>query len=200
MEKDYSIKRLSNIDYAFKTGRYLSLLCVAGFVIITGCMFYFYTEAVVRNTDRVYVARDFSIDRITDKKAMVKGHVSNFYKLFFEIDQYNYKKNVNMALELIGESGKELNKAYANGSYYSRLVNNNLIISVDIDSINVYNEQPPYKVYAFGRRYIRSNYGTKATYLNSMMDVYQVSNAVKNPFGFMIDNFRITNDSDIPLK
>jgi|SRR6185312_558512 len=200
MEKDLSIKSLSNIDYAFRTSRYVSLGCIAGFVLINVFLFWFYKEAVIRNTDRVYIARDFSIDRVTDKIAMVKGHVTNFYKLFFEIDQYNYKKNVNSALELIGESGKELNRVYANGNYYSRLVNNNLSIAVDIDSIRVYNREPPYKVAIFGKRYIRSSYGTKATRLNAVMDVYPVSNSEKNPFGMMIEHFVITDDADLPTN
>jgi hypothetical protein len=200
MEKDLSVKSLANIDYAFRTSRYVSLGCIAGFLLISILLCWFYKEAIVRNIDRVYIARDFSIDRVTDKVAMVKGHVMNFYKLFFEIDQYNYKSNVNMALELIGESGKELNKIYANGNYYSRLVNNNLSIAVDIDSINVYNRDPPYKVAVYGKRYIRSSYGTKGTWLNAVMDVYQVSNSDKNPFGMMIEHFQVTNDADLPAN
>jgi hypothetical protein len=197
MEKDYSVKTLANIDYTFRTSRYVSLACIVAFLFSSISLFCLYQSAVIRNTDRIYVARDFSIDRVTDKIAMVKGHVTNFYKLFFEIDQYNYKKNVNMALELIGESGKELNKAYANGNFYSRLVNNNLSVAVDIDSIAIYNREPPYRAAIYGKRYIRSSYGIKATYLNAMMDVYPVSNSDKNPFGMMIEHFQITNDADL---
>ena len=156
-----------------------------------------YTRAVEKAIDRVYIARDFSLERIEDKRAMASGHVQNFYKLFFEIDAGNYKKNLNDALELVGESGKELAQVYANNKYYERIVSNNLWIGVNIDSIKILNNDPPFVAMVYAKRVIRSAYGTKYTQLNAEMEVHQVSNTVKNPFGMMIENFRITDDRDM---
>lgn len=198
MEKHYKeIQKVSFLDNSIKIWKQITILLVFAFLIQSIIVFYLYTKAVEKAIDRVYIARDFSIDRVEDKRAMASGHVSNFYKLFFEIDAGNYKKNVSNALELVGESGKELAQVYANNKYYERIVSNNLWIGVNIDSVKILNNNPPFVAQVFAKRVIRSAYGTKYTQLNSEMEVHQVSNTEKNPFGMMIENFKITDDKDI---
>jgi hypothetical protein len=115
MEKKYTeIQKLSFLDNGIKVWKQITVFIVVAFLLQGIMMYYMYTRAIVKAIDRVYIARDFSIDRVEDKVAMASGHVQNFYKLFFEIDAGNYKKNVSDALELVGESGKELAQVYAN--------------------------------------------------------------------------------------
>jgi hypothetical protein len=198
MEKKYTeLQKLSFLDNGIKLWKQITVFIVVAFILQGIIMYYMYTRAIVKAIDRVYIARDFSIDRVEDKVAMASGHVQNFYKLFFEIDAGNYKKNVSDALELVGESGKELAQVYANNKYYERIVSNNLWIGVNIDSIKILNVDPPFIARVYAKRVIRSAYGTKYTQLNSEMEVRQVSNTVKNPFGMMIENFRITDDRDV---
>ena len=188
---------MSFLDNGIKVWKQITILIVVSFLLQGIIVYYMYTRAVEKAIDRVYIARDFSLERIEDKRAMASGHVQNFYKLFFEIDAGNYKKNLNDALELVGESGKELAQVYANNKYYERIVSNNLWIGVNIDSIKILNNDPPFVAMVYAKRVIRSAYGTKYTQLNAEMEVHQVSNTVKNPFGMMIENFRITDDRDM---
>jgi len=201
MEKKYTeINKISFLDNAIKTWKILTITIVIAFLIQGFVVYIAFAKAVDKAIDRVYIARDFSLDRVYDKNAMVRGHVINFYKLFFEIDEGNYKKNVAAALQLVGESGKELAQVYSNNKYYDRIVSNNLWIGVNIDSLKILNNTPPYLVEVYAKRVIRSTYGTKYTYLNSTMEVNIVSNTDRNPFGMMIEKFKITNDQDIQLK
>ena len=188
---------MSFLDNGIKVWKQITILIVVSFLLQGIIVYYMYTRAVEKAIDRVYIARDFSLERIEDKRAMASGHVQNFYKLFFEIDAGNYKKNLNDALELVGESGKELAQVYANNKYYERIVSNNLWIGVNIDSIKILNNDPPFVAMVYAKRVIRSAYGTKYTQLNAEIEVHQVSNTVKNPFGMMIENFRITDDRDM---
>ena len=198
MEKRYTeLAKMSFLDNGIKVWKQITILIVVSFLLQGIIVYYMYTRAVEKAIDRVYIARDFSLERIEDKRAMASGHVQNFYKLFFEIDAGNYKKNLNDALELVGESGKELAQDYANNKYYERIVSNNLWIGVNIDSIKILNNDPPFVAMVYAKRVIRSAYGTKYTQLNAEMEVHQVSNTVKNPFGMMIENFRITDDRDM---
>ena len=198
MEKRYTeLAKMSFLDNGIKVWKQITILIVVSFLLQGIIVYYMYTRAVEKAIDRVYIARDFSLERIEDKRAMASGHVQNFYILFFEIDAGNYKKNLNDALELVGESGKELAQVYANNKYYERIVSNNLWIGVNIDSIKILNNDPPFVAMVYAKRVIRSAYGTKYTQLNAEMEVHQVSNTVKNPFGMMIENFRITDDRDM---
>lgn len=201
MEKRYTeINKISFLDNSIKTWKYITIAIVTAFLLQGFAVYLCYAQAIDKAIDRVYIARDFGLERVYDKRAMAKGHVINFYKLFFEIDAGNYKKNVAASLELVGESGKELAQLYSNNKYYDRIVSNNLWIGVDIDSVKIYNQAPPFLAEVFAKRVIRSTYGTKYTYLNSTMEINLVSNTDKNPFGMMIEKFKITNDQDIQIK
>lgn len=201
MEKKYTeINKISFLDNSIKTWKTITLLVIGAFLFQGFFVYIAYAKAVEKAIDRVYIARDFGLERVYDKKAMAKGHVINFYKLFFEIDAGNYKKNIAASLELVGESGKELANLYNNQKYYERIVTNNLSIGVDIDSIKLSNQVPPYFVEVFAKRVVRSTYGNKYAYLNSTMEVRIVSNTDQNPFGMMIENFKIIKGEDVLLK
>lgn len=196
MGKD-KIKVLENIDVSVKSSKTIALICVFGFIILSVLIFSLYTNALTKSIDRVYVVTELGTQRVTDERSMVRGHVGNFYKLFFAIDQYNYKRNVNKALNLIGESGKKLLADYKNAGWFQSLVNNNIIIDVQVDSVLISNTKSPYIVNAFGLMYIRSGNATVVKKLNSRMTVDKVANSDNNPYGLLINDFILTDNSVI---
>ena len=48
-------------------------MLVIAFLIQGIIVFFLYTKAVEKAIDRVYIARDFSLDRVEDKRAMASG-------------------------------------------------------------------------------------------------------------------------------
>ena len=84
MEKRYTeLAKMSFLDNGIKVWKQITILIVVSFLLQGIIVYYMYTRAVEKAIDRVYIARDFSLERIEDKRAMASGHVQNFYKLFF---------------------------------------------------------------------------------------------------------------------
>ncbi len=173
----------------------LAIVVIAVGSLLIG--FVLYQKALLTAVDRVYVVKETGVERVMDKKVMIKGHVGNFYKLFFQIDQFTYKNNINQALNLIGESGKDLYINYKNKDYFAKLISLNLTITADIDSINVIGNNFPYQVQLYGKRRIHNAYGSLITNLNASMMVYPTTSSERNPYGLMIDRFNITDESEI---
>ena len=97
MEKKYTeLQKVSFLDSSIKIWKQITIMLVIAFLIQGIIVFFLYTKAVEKAIDRVYIARDFSLDRVEDKRAMASGHVANFYKLFFEIDAGNTRKMLQM--------------------------------------------------------------------------------------------------------
>ena len=199
MEKEnkYELPVLNSMERTLINSVRIQLLIVVVAIIGLISGFYLYKSAIINSIDRVYVVKDMGIERVMDKKVMIKGHVGNFYKLFFQIDQFTYKNNINQALELIGSSGKDLYISYKNKDYFSKLISLNLSITVDIDYINIYGKNFPYQVDVYAKRRIYNSYGSLITNLNAQLMVYPSTCTDKNPYGLIIDKFKIFDDSEI---
>lgn len=194
------IKTLKSLDEAYKTSRIINLVVILCFFIFLTVVVVMYKSAVVNGVDRIYVVKDNSMYRLTDEKAMASGHITNFFKYFFEIDQFNYRANVNKALYLIGQDGQTLNKSLTASNFYSQLVATNMICSVEIDSIVYKNNQAPYDVDVYARWIKRNEYNRKVNNLWCSFQLVKTSNSEKNPYGFVIEHFTLVNQDEIIEK
>jgi hypothetical protein len=200
MKTNVKIKTLHKLDEAYKTSRLINLAVIICFFLSIVVVVVVYKSALIRGVDRVYVVKDNSMFRINDERSMVKGHVTDFFKLFFEIDQFNYKSNVNKALYLIGEDGQTLNKSLTSSNFYSQLVATNMICSIQLDSIVFRTNQAPYELFVYGKWMKRNEYAKKINNLHCAMEVVKTSNSDKNPYGFVIEKFRIFNQEELKVK
>ena len=198
--KNYEMPVLNSMEKTLINSVRTQLLIVVISVVGLLLGFILYKSALVSAVDRVYVVKEMGVERVMDKKVKVKGHVGNFYKLFFQVDQFTYKSNINQALNLIGESGKDLYLSYKNKDYFAKLISLNLTITADIDSVNVIGNDFPYQVAIYGKRRIYNAYGSLLTNLNAQMIVYPTTSTDRNPYGLMIDKFVITDESEMKME
>lgn len=200
MEGKNSIKTIKKLDEAYRTSRIINLVVILAFFIFVTVIVVVYKEVVIKGIDRVYLVKDHSLYRVTDEQSMVKGHITNFMKLFFEIDQFNFKENTNKSLYLIGQDGLTLNKSLTASRFYSQMVATNMRCSIDIDSIVFRSNVAPYNIDVYARWKKRNEYNQKENNLWCSMQVVKTSNSEKNPFGYVIESFKIKNQDDITKK
>jgi len=194
------IQTLKKLDEAYKTSRLINLAVILCFFLVVGVITISYKSAIIKGIDRVYVVRDNSVDRITDEREIAKQHVINFFKLFFEIDQFNFRRNVNDALYLIGQDGETLNKSLTANNFYSQLAATNMRCSVQIDSMIFQNTQTPFQVLVYAKWTKRNEYAKKINNLHCSMELVKTSNSEKNKLGYVIEKFRIFNQDEIQEK
>jgi hypothetical protein len=172
----------------------IASLCLLGLSsFLSVFLMYKYSE---KQSAHVYLARDFSsVERVTDERAMISQHVKNFYSLFFEADQSSFKARTEDALYLVGQSGVELRNRFSEAGWYRQIVQNNVILSVDVDSIAINMDSYPYEVSVKARQNVVRESGSSTRHLDSKFRVIKVANSEKNPFGLRIDNFIITDNT-----
>lgn len=121
----------------------------------------------------------------------IKNHIKVFHRLFFGYDQFSYDKNINEALYLIGNSGKQLYLSLKANGHFARIQSQNLVQKLDIDSIKVNDKEYPYHASVYGKLSVSrvdQNVSTKNLFYASF-DLYNVARTENNPHGLLIENY-----------
>lgn len=192
----HEIGTLSGINKIVKNYKTIALAAIflsfLTFVISLWTAISFYSSAA----QQIFIARDTRIEKVSDKKFMVEAHVTSFLKAFFAIDANNYRSSTEQALYLIGNQGKALYNTYKEGRWFDQIVQNNLHINVDIDSVQVDMSQYPYMVTFTSKMVMQRENETSKRFLNGRCHVIDTSNSQNNPFGLQITDFTITKNDD----
>lgn len=129
----------------------------------------------------------------------VYDHIMNFHRLFFEIDQFNYTSRINKAVDLIGQSGKDLYLKFRANGWYAGIINNNLKLRIVVDSLSINLNNLPYKGY-IDFRIIFEPYDSRDTrkvgekrMIARDFEIYTVDRSRKNPHGLLIENYALEN-------
>ncbi len=187
---------------AFATIRgVLVLIVVIMGVGYIGLVYYFNNE-LKKQHSRVFlleasgniasaVSHDISPE---DLDVMIKDHVSDFYRLFFAFDQFNFAQNTEKALNLVGNSGKELMKDYKRDNVERELKASNSVISVVVEEVAVDVTTFPWQAQVKAVQESRSgNRVSKRRMDSNVFSVKKVSRSVENPHGLMIEGFQVIN-------
>lgn len=190
------------VDDVVKSYRKVAIYCIGGLILTSMTSIICIYKYFEKSSAQVYLARDYSgVERILDQRAMINQHVKNFYSLFFEADQSSFKSRTEDALYLVGQSGVDLRNRFSEAGWYRQIVLNNVILTVDIDSIGIDMEKYPYEVTVLARQNVKRESAFTTRYLNSKFTVTKVGNSDKNPFGLRIDKFIITDNRPyVPTK
>ncbi len=125
------------------------------------------------------------------KKIEITNHIKIFHKLFYGIDQFSYEKKINESLYLIGNTGKDLYKTLKYKKHYSNMVANNLVHTLEIDSIKVDESRYPYRGEFFGKINIERSDSKKEQInkLHAVFTLQDVARNLNNPHGLLIENY-----------
>ncbi len=137
------------------------------------------------------------IEKADEAETFQKGHVAYFLSLFYTINQYDYKQQIEKALWLIDASGKALYDSYTQIGHFNTMIqssSNQYVEDVDI----VTDQEGNFKASA---RVIISTPSQKVPRMyrlivgGALQEVKQ--NYPKNPYGYLIYNFREISKTDI---
>lgn len=124
-----------------------------------------------------------------------ENHVKTFYKLWYQVDQNSYKANIEEALLLVGDCGKELYNEYKDQDLYGQLRSKNFIITVSIESINIDITQRPFRGYIKGVQTIKRLTAESSRNMNCSFTIYDVDRSKENPHGVKIENWKVEDNS-----
>lgn len=137
------------------------------------------------------------IEKADEQETFQKGHIAYFLSLFYTINQYDYKEQIEKALWLIDTSGKALYDSYTQIGHFNTMIqsaSNQYVEDVDI----VTDQKGNFKASA---RVIISTPSQENPRIYQLIvggSLQEVGrNYPKNPYGYLIYNFREISKTDI---
>jgi len=201
-------KSLSGYDSAFKLIK-VAFLLVIGLSILSNCFVYYYAIKKIdehnnsfwlldKKTGEVYQAIRSTRITIEERKVEYKHLVSDFYKYFYEFDQFTFEDHINKALNLVGESGKEMYEEYKRDGVMRKLQEGNQRVTIEVDSIIIDMSATPIKGIAYARQTTERAGGKLSRHLNSRFFIHDLDvKTDANPHAAMLEDFQIIDDSVI---
>lgn len=138
------LTKFKTVDQAFKTTVIIAVsCCVVMGISFTICFFYLsnkidvaYTKALVLDTSgQVYDVA--AIESAAMRKYEYENHIKTFVSLWYSFDESTYEDNVTLALNLIGNRGKELYNEYNDINMLNSLIQKNIRYGVIIKDIHI---------------------------------------------------------------
>jgi conjugative transposon TraK protein len=200
------MKIIQNVDTSLKTMRLVMFVVLVVSFSFAGYIYIYSMNEIDINRNKVYLLNQGNALELVRSRngkdnivAEIKSHVSMFHEFFYNLDPdpVDIKTRINKALVLIDESGVMIQAKRNEALYYHNLVNGSISSRVYVDSINVVLDGDKYQCTIFARqKLIRS---TKVTEKNiySQCAIRTVSRTDSNPHGFIIEQYKITNNSPI---
>ena len=198
------MKSLLKIDALLKFSKTITIisLVVTVLSVFASLAYSFYlNETLIKEkvylldgaNGEIYTAKIIK-EELTYREPEIYNHLMTFHKYFFDLDQYNYKKNIEKALDLIDNSGKNYYQTLVNEGWYNTLKLNNLVQKIEIDSININSTIYPYTASVHGKTVVY-RYGEEKEKKEKKIQIrcalYDVARTRQNPHGLVITNYNI---------
>lgn len=121
-----------------------------------------------------------------------ENHVKTFIQLWYAFDENNYEDNINTAINLIGESGKELLNQYNDLNMLNILKQKNIHYNAKVDDISIDMNTLPVSGTAYVTQTGYRAKGSVSRTLKINFTLYDVARCRENVHGVKIDKWDIT--------
>jgi conjugative transposon TraK protein len=200
-------KSLQNIETSFQMVRVVAIVAIVGSVIFS-CYTKCSSDKMIADMQRhVYVLDNGKSlmlalsqeDMMQNRPAEAKHHIKMFHELFFTLspdnDAINY--NIRRAFNLSDKSTFDYFNDLKEAGYYRRLIANNILQWIQVDSVVCNMDTYPYPVTTFAQQTITR--GSNITRRN-LITTCLLQNALRsdnNPHGFLITDFKVIKNDEL---
>ena len=198
-------QQMKNIDSAFRYIRWFSILFLIACTLLTIVVVSKAYELHLQAQQRIYIlANDkaleaYASDRKDNIPVEARDHVKMFHQYFFTLDPDDkvIQSNVTKALYLADATAKQQYDNLKENGYYSNIIAGNISQTVSVDSITINTDSYPfYFLYRGQQKIIRpSTIVTRSLVTEGFLR--NVSRSDNNPHGFLVEKWRILENSDI---
>jgi conjugative transposon TraK protein len=200
MKKQFDIRR------KFRFTVYI-LLAVS--LALTGLSGYIFTRSlkmVERSRQKIYVLDNgksllmaLREDISENRDAEARDHVKRFHELFFtlEPDKDYIENNVREALYLADRSAMKQYQSFKENNVYNQVIASDISMTLKTDSIRLDYSVNPYAFTYYGKQKIVRTSNITIRNLETTGELRNISRTDNNSHGFLIENWRITDNKDI---
>ncbi|GAB4043359.1 conjugative transposon protein TraK [Spirosoma jeollabukense] len=207
MNANFNFRYLRNIESSFHFVRAIVFLALIGLLGFASWVAYLSYKNSHESREKIYVLDSsgksimlaLAQEQNANRPAEAKDHVKTFLKLFFnqEPDEKAIDENMKQAAYLGDESITRHYLDLREKGFYTKLLQGNTIQKIMIDSVGLDMSKSPYYCSIHAR--ILLVRATNITFRKLKADCYLIdaTRTDNNPHGFVIERFRVTDNSDI---
>ena len=200
------MKKVFDIQQKFRFIVYVLLVISISLTLLSAWVFFRSADMVEKSRQKIYVLDNgkslllaLREDIIENRNAEAKDHVKRFHELFFtlEPDKAYIENNVREALFLSDQSATDQYRSFKENNLYNQVIASDISMTLLTDSVHVDFSAYPYRFSFYGRQKIvrKSNYTIRN--LETTGKLRNISRTDNNPHGFLIENWRITDNTDL---
>ena len=197
---------LQNIQKAFALTRIylilitIVLLALGGYAIYSS---YQFAEAqrskiyVLENGQPLLLALSHNVEE--NRVAEAKSHVRRSHEYFFTIspEKTAIEYNINKALFLSDNVAADYYIKLKEDGFYERIISAGILCEIMVDSVKIDDTTYPYRAYTYGKTSIIRSSSILYRNLETVCDLVNSTRTENNPHGFIIEKWKIINNSDI---
>jgi conjugative transposon TraK protein len=201
-------KTLKNLQSAFALTRIYLILITLLALGTTGYVVYQSYQFAEAQRNKIYVLdQDESLlmaisrDVNTNRKAEAKSHVKRFHEYFFTLspEKEAIEGNVQQALFLADNSATDVYLRMREEGFYERIISSGIVCEVKVDSIVINDAVYPFEVHTYGVTSIIRKSNITYRNLTTSCTLLNTTRTENNPHGFLIENWKIIDNSDIEV-
>lgn len=199
---------LQNIQKAFALTRiFLILMTVlaiglGGYAIYSS---YTFAEAqrskiyVLENGQPLLLALSHNVEE--NRTAEAQSHVRRFHEYFFTVspEKSAIEYNINKALFLADNKAADYYIKLKEDGFYERIISAGVLCEIVVDSVKIDDTAYPYKAYTYARTSVVRSSSILYRNLETSCNLLNSTRTENNPHGFIIENWKVLDNSDIKL-
>lgn len=201
--------QFKNIDTAFRHIKRFSLFVILGCVLLSGFAIYKSYELVDRAQNRIHILYNGKVleaiasDKKTNLEVELRDHIKTFHHLFFSLspDDRAIKNTVSRSLYLADESAKKQADNLRESGYYNNIISANISQEIEMDSVRLDINSYPYGFICYATQKLIRSTSTATRKLVTQGRIRDIkSQTDNNPHGFLIQQWEILVNQDVPQK
>lgn len=196
-ERNGAVRLLSDMRTSQRGMRAVAIVALIVSAVISAFSVMTALSFVQTNKDNLYVLEEGSVLELRrarngeQKDLQVVEVVTRFHELFYNIapNMTTINANVDRAMNLADESAQRVYDDLKEQSYYTYMIQNNIMQEIYVDSVKVNVMTYPYTAEAFCSLYVHRETKDFFYKLNTRCEVLEVPRTHKNPNGLMLTRY-----------
>lgn len=197
------MKSLFDYKSAFRTSMlFFALVCCFCVVAVIATAVYMHRESekqyamiyVMDKSGAISTADRTELD-VSGRLFEYEDHVKNFYRKWYAFDESSFQYNIESALYLIGDVGKQMYQKYVEDNILRTLKQMNMSVTVEIKEVYVDMNTMPRTGYITGIQTIKRTRGSVSRNMNCTFELWDVSRSRENAHGVKIEKWEVVNNS-----
>lgn len=202
------VEYFNTVETSFRRMKFLTLLALAGMVVVALGSVVFALSYVRGESRQVYVLDQgqpmlaMKEDASISLESRVYQHVRIFHMYFFNLmpNKEAIEYNIEQALILADKSAYNYYATLNEHQYYDRLVSENISQQMSVDSIRVNTSSYPYQAACFGKLYSVRESSMTAYDVVTTCSLIDVPFTPEHPTGLLMEKFRVARREEIGTR